>query len=85
MPLKDRISEEMKAAMKEGGKEMPPEVMELIRTVKAHGKVVPHPVPPIPGGPADSLETSLSQARPLAGRRLRDRRRLPAGAAQRFR
>jgi hypothetical protein len=38
----------MKAAMKEGGKEMPAEVMKLIGTAKGHEKGVPHPVPPIP-------------------------------------
>jgi anaerobic magnesium-protoporphyrin IX monomethyl ester cyclase len=42
------LAGQMKAAMKEGGAEMPPEVMELIRSVKSHGKPSPHPVAPIP-------------------------------------
>ena len=42
------LAGQMKAAMKEGGKEMPPEVLELIRSVKAHAQGMPHPVAPIP-------------------------------------
>ena len=42
------LAGQMKAAMKEGGKEMPPEVMELIRSVKGHGRGGAHPIAPIP-------------------------------------
>jgi anaerobic magnesium-protoporphyrin IX monomethyl ester cyclase len=42
------LAGQMKAAMKEGGKEMPPEVIELLRSVKGHSKGMPHPMPPIP-------------------------------------
>jgi anaerobic magnesium-protoporphyrin IX monomethyl ester cyclase len=42
------LAGQMKAAMREGGKSMPPEVIELLRSVKGHGKVQPHPMAPIP-------------------------------------
>ncbi len=42
------LAGQMKAAMKEGGKEMPAEVLELIRSVKSSGKSKPHAMPPIP-------------------------------------
>ena len=42
------LAGQMKAAMKEGGAGMPPEVMALLRTIKSHGKGTPHPLPPIP-------------------------------------
>jgi len=42
------LAGQMKAAMKEGGREMPAEVMELLRTVKGHPSGMPHAVPPIP-------------------------------------
>jgi anaerobic magnesium-protoporphyrin IX monomethyl ester cyclase len=42
------LAGQMKAAMKEGGAEMPPEVLELIRSVKGHGNASPHLVAPIP-------------------------------------
>jgi len=42
------LAGQMKAAMREGGKSMPPEVIELLRSVKGHGKVIPHPMAPIP-------------------------------------
>ncbi len=42
------LAGQMKVAMKEGGKEMPREVMELMRTVKSHGKMAQYAVPPIP-------------------------------------
>ncbi len=42
------LAGQMKAAMKEGGKEMPQEVKELIARVRAHGRGTSHPVPPIP-------------------------------------
>ena len=42
------LAGQMKAAMREGGAEMPQEVKDLIRTVKGHAKGSPHPVAPIP-------------------------------------
>jgi anaerobic magnesium-protoporphyrin IX monomethyl ester cyclase len=42
------LAGQMKAAMREGGKEMPPEVLELLRRVKGHGMGTGHPIPPIP-------------------------------------
>ena len=41
------LAGQMKAALKEG-KEMPPEVRQLIQTVKGHHHGMPHPVAPIP-------------------------------------
>jgi anaerobic magnesium-protoporphyrin IX monomethyl ester cyclase len=42
------LAGQMKAAMKEGGAEMPREVKDLIGSVKGHHHGSPHPVPPIP-------------------------------------
>jgi anaerobic magnesium-protoporphyrin IX monomethyl ester cyclase len=44
------LAGQMKAAMKEGGREMPQEVKDLIRSVKGHGSGASHPVAlaPIP-------------------------------------
>jgi anaerobic magnesium-protoporphyrin IX monomethyl ester cyclase len=44
------LAGQMKAAMKEGGREMPQEVKDLIRSVKGHGGGAYHPVAvaPIP-------------------------------------
>ena len=42
------LAGQMKAAMKEGGREMPPEVLQLLRSVKGHGKELSHPIAPIP-------------------------------------
>ena len=42
------LAGQMKAAMKEGGEKMPPEVIELLRTIKTHSSGVTQTIAPIP-------------------------------------